>query len=220
MLVDEIINQVIQAVPCCSAWIIPIETLNVREREFFQKTAYGFKTAIVLGHHITENSEWKWRLLEDHSEFCNADFHTMSICYKLEKEIKRYGFKTMVVPYPGESGLNFKFVAAAAGAGEIGTSALLLHPSWGPWIHLRILATNADTIARPISRISVCSRCGKCIAFCPASAIRNDCFNGLACRGHRTTKGEYIPSGLENELKYCTICADVCPIGRKPKGCG
>ncbi len=218
MIIDEMINQVIQQVPCCSVWTIPIESLNVREKEFFHRNAPGFKTAIILGHHILKRSEWKWQLQENHSEFCNADFHTMSVCEQLKKEIEKYGFQTMVVPYPGESGLKFRFAAEAAGAGEIGTSAFLLHPTWGPWIHLRALATEADTIVRPISRLSVCIRCGKCVASCPASAIRNDTFSGLTCRGYRMAKGEYIPSGPENELKYCMVCADVCPIGSKPEG--
>lgn len=51
--------------------------------------------------------------------------------------------------YPGESGLQFRFVAEAAGLGRVGTNAFLFHPAWGPWVHLRVMATTAELEVRP-----------------------------------------------------------------------
>jgi epoxyqueuosine reductase QueG len=113
-------------------------------------------------------------------------------------------------------------VAQAAGAGEIGTSAFLLHPVWGPWIHLRILATAAPSRDRREGSVSkaVCTACGTCVSACPAGAIREESFDGLACRRYRQEKGEYVPVGPDRELHYCTLCADVCPVGRRPGQAG
>ena len=120
-------------------------------------------------------------------------------------------------PYPGESGVQFRSVAQSAGAGRIGINVFLLHPFWGPWIHLSVLATDAPSRNRPVCHAPVCNSCGACITECPAGAIRQDSFDGLLCRRYRKEKGEYLPVGRERELRYCTICADICPIGRKPQ---
>jgi epoxyqueuosine reductase QueG len=117
-----------------------------------------------------------------------------------------------------ESGLQFRFVAQTAGAGTIGTNAFLLHPEWGPWIHLRVLATEGPAGSKRGGDCApVCNACGACVSACPAGAIQDALFDGLLCRRHRKTKGEYMPFGPQRKLRYCTICAQCCPIGEKPK---
>jgi len=213
---EDIINRVIQQHSCCKVWTVPLSSLDMREKKFFDEIAPTSKTAIILGHHIVTKAEWTWYIKEDGSEHCSADDHTANVCEQLKHALEKYGFRTQVVSYPGESGLQFRFVAQAAGAGEIGINAFLLHPEWGPWIHLRVLATDATSIVKIISHARVCNACGICISECPSGAIQHDSFDGLRCRSYRKAKGEYVPFGLERELRYCTICADVCPIGQKP----
>jgi epoxyqueuosine reductase len=214
--VEDIIKKVIQRHPCCEIWTIPFSLLEIQEKEFFNEFSSTFETAIVLGHHIVTKDEWKWFTDENDQEYCNADSHTKNVCEQLNKELEIYGFQTKIVPYPGESGLRFRFVAQAAGAGEIGINAFLLHPEWGPWIHLRILITNASSMIISILHKQVCNACNICIFECPSDAIQVNSFDGLLCRNYRKAKGEYVPYGPERELKYCTNCADVCPIGQKP----
>ena len=125
-------------------------------------------------------------------------------------------FPTKIVPYPGQSGLQFRFVAQSAGAGEIAKNAFLLHQQWGPCIHLRVLATQAPTKNRPRRVISVCNDCGACVSACPAGAIQDNIFDGLKCRQFRKARGEYNPIEPEHEPRYCEICADMCPIGPRP----
>lgn len=207
----------IQQHPCCAAWTIAISSLAVRERRFFDEFAPSSKTALVLGHHVVKKEEWRWFAQENGSEHCVADDHTKNVCEQLKHVLEARGFRTEIVPYPGESGLQFRFVAQAAGAGEIGMNAFLLHPKWGPWIHLRILATQAPSKVKSISLTPVCNACGACVSACPAGAIQHNSFDGLLCRRYRKAKGEYVPFGPKQELRYCTICADVCPIGQKPQ---
>ena len=174
------------------------------------------KTAVVVGHHVATKEEWKWYVSANGREHCAADDHTRNLCLQLKEALIKQGFPTEVVPYPGESGLQFRFVAQSAGAGEIAKNAFLLHPQWGPWIHLRVLATQAPTKNKPRRVISVCNDCGACVSACPAGAIEDNTFDGLRCRRFRKARGEYNPIGPKHELRYCEICADICPIGPKP----
>jgi epoxyqueuosine reductase len=174
------------------------------------------KTAVVVGHHVTTREEWNWYVSASRGKHCTADDHARKVCLQLKETLISRGFPTEVVPHPGESGLQFRFVAQSTGAGEIAKNAFLLHPQWGPWIHLRVLAKQAPTKNKPRPVISVCNNCGACVSACPAGAIEDDTFNGLTCRQFRKARGEYHPVGPKHELKYCEICADICPIGSKP----
>jgi len=217
ILAEDIINPVIRKYPCCEAWAIPILSLDMWEREFFSRFSPASRTAIVLGYHIVIKDEWRWFVKGDGLQHCDADDCSKKICKEISHALGIHGFKTDIVPYPGESGIQFRSVAQSAGAGEIGTNAFLLHPLWGPWIQLSLLATDACSKDTPISHSSICLRCGDCVLACPAGAIREDSFDGFLCRRFRAEKGEYIPLGPDNELRYCTLCADACRIGQKPQ---
>jgi epoxyqueuosine reductase len=214
---EDIIHTVIRKYPCCAIWAIPISSLDTREREFFPRFSPASRTAIVLGYHIVTKYEWTWFEKEDRLHHCDADDRSKKICKEIANALGVHGFRTDIVPYPGESGIQFRSVAQAAGAGVIGTNVFLLHPLWGPWIQLSVLATDAPSQDKPVSHRPVCTRCGECVSACPAGAIRQDSFDGLLCRSYRTEKGEYIPFGPEKEFRYCTTCADVCPVGQKPR---
>jgi epoxyqueuosine reductase QueG len=198
-------------------WTVPITLLKRRERDFFSAFSPEARTAVVLGHHIVTRDEWTWYLNEDGLEHSDADDQVKNTGDRIREALANHGFRADIVPYPGESGLQFRSVAEAAGVGRIGINKFLLHPAWGPWIHLRVLATDAPSRGRRICHPPVCDACGACITACPAGAIQEDSFDGLGCRRYRTEKGEYIPSGPDKELRYCTICADVCPVGQNPR---
>lgn len=217
ILAEDLIQPVLRRNQCCSVWTIRVSSLPPREKVFFARFLPEARTAVVLGHHITTNDEWKWYVDDDGSEHCSADDHAAEVCGQIKDALGVQGYQAWIVTYPGESGLPFRAVAEAAGAGRIGTNAFLLHPLWGPWVQLRVLATDAPSCYKPICRDPVCTRCGECISACPAGAIKEDSFDGLQCRRYRAERGEYVPSGPERELRYCLICADVCPIGKKPE---
>jgi epoxyqueuosine reductase QueG len=214
----NIVKAIFKPLACCEVWTVSVKDLDRREAEFFGDFMPKARTAVVLGHHVVTEEEWQWYAAENGEERCAADDHARGVCEGMQEALKARGFATEVVPYPRESGLQFRFVAQAAGAGAIGTNAFLLHPEWGPWIHLRVLATGAPVATRRMGAcVQVCNACGSCVSACPAGAIQETRFDGILCRSHRQTKGEYMSFGPRRELRYCTICAQCCPIGEKPK---
>ena len=51
----------------------------------------------------------------------------------------------------------------------------LLHPEWGPWIHLQVIATEASFEATPpIINYSICTECQNRVIACPAKAITDE----------------------------------------------
>jgi epoxyqueuosine reductase QueG len=215
---ENIVKAIVEPLTCCDVWTVSVKDLDHREAEFFQGFMPIARTAIVLGHHVVTEAEWQWYAAENGGERCAADDHAKEVSEGLQQVLEAHGFSTEVVPYPRESGLQFRFVAQAAGAGTIGTNAFLLHPAWGPWMHLRVLATEASTRTKRLGDCAqVCNDCGACVSACPAGAIQDTRFDGLLCRSHRQAKGEYVPVGPQRELRWCTICAQCCPIGAKPQ---
>ena len=212
MYAEDLLHTVLSHHPCCRAWAVPISSLDLREKAYFDAFASDCETAIVLGHHVTTMAEWTWYARGEDGECCAADDHTQAVCEELTRIFSQNGYRSRIVPYPGKSGLRFRDMARAAGTGEIGINAFLLHPEWGPWIHLRVLATNAPVRTTPVPIGRVCIDCDACISACPAGAIGWDFFDGLKCRNYREGRGEYAPVGPERVFEYCTVCADVCPV--------
>jgi epoxyqueuosine reductase len=215
---ENIVKAVTKPLACCEVWTVSVGDLDRREAAFFRGFMPMARTAVVLGHHVVTEEEWQWYATEIGGERCAADDHAKEVCKALQQVLMAHGFSTEVVPYPGESGLQFRFVAQAASAGAIGMNAFLLHPAWGPWIHLRVLATEAPVGKKRVGECpQVCNACEACVSACPAGAIQDAMFDGLLCRSHRRAKGEYVPVGPQRELRWCTSCAQCCPIGDKPK---
>ena len=216
----DIFKRLSKEYSCCQFASVPVHSLFNREKEFFRLFMPNAVSAIVVSHHVSTIKEWTWYQPLEECERCDADDHTFEVCVKIIDALERYGFQTKIVPYSGESGLQFRYVAQSAGVGQIGKNAFLLHPEWGPWVHLRILATTAPTKKNPLlaqTPQDVCGDCTRCIESCPARAFMHG-FNGLICKKYREEKGEYIPIGAGRVYQWCKICAVVCPLGKKPKG--
>lgn len=215
--IEETILSTMHKRPCCTFGAVSTQDLPDWEKSFFTEFMRFARTALVVGHHVTTEEEWTWYGTDDGGERCDADDHTKEVCLVLKHQLMQYGFQTDVVKYPGESGLQFRYVAQATGLGRIGKNAFLLHREWGPWIHLRVLATAASlNVYANSAGDQPCHDCGLCVSACPAGAIRDEYFEGLACWAFRKAKGEYVPVGPKREYRYCKACADVCPTGEKP----
>jgi epoxyqueuosine reductase QueG len=204
--------------PCCTLTTVRILDLLEQERSFFASFMPRAHTAITLGHHVTTEEEWTWYATTAGGEHCAADDHAKDFCEAIKLELIKIGHQAELVSYPGESGLQFRYVAQASGLGVIGTNAFLFHPTWGPWIHLRVVATTAVLDIHPnVSGNQLCNQCALCISECPAGAISRDAFDGLLCRSYRRARGEYEPFGLRGEFRYCKRCVWVCPLGQQPQ---
>lgn len=216
MIINETVHRIIEPWPCCSLASVPIAGLAERERQFFTSFMPEAVTSIVLGHHIVTEEEWTWYSIGDRGERCDADDHLRHVCEAIRNELENQGHDAKLVKYPGESGLQFRFVAEAADLGRIGTNAFLFHPAWGPWVHLRVMATTAEfDLNAKLSGDQLCDECGLCISECPAQAISEKSFQGLQCRSYRKARGEYDPHGPDGLLPYCKRCVWICPKGKQ-----
>ncbi len=208
----------LDAWPCCTFATVRIPDLPEWERSFFADFMPAACTAIVLGHHVTTEEEWTWYATEAGGEHCAADDHARGLCEMIKAELIQSGHETEIVKYPETSGLQFRHVAQVAGLGAIGMNAFLFHPMWGPWIHLRVVATTAKLDIHPkITGDQICNQCTLCITECPAGAISDGAFSGMQCRSYRKAQGEYEPYGPRGELRYCLQCVWVCPLGQRPQ---
>ena len=217
MTIKEKVLQILESSTCCNLATVPVAGLQERERVFLASFMPKVVTAIALAHHIVTEEEWTWYAPGNSLERCAADDHLRDVCQEIKKELEKRGYETEIVKYPLESGLQFRFVAEAAGLGKIGNNAFLFHPVWGPWVHLRVMGTTANLDLQPeVSGDQFCDECGLCISECPAQAISENSFQGLQCRSYRKARGEYDPQGANGLLPYCKRCILVCPKGDLP----
>ncbi|MFP4020081.1 MAG: 4Fe-4S binding protein [bacterium] len=206
------LNEIQELTPeCCNTAAIDLNTFDQNEKKSLKKFLPDAKSVIVLGHHIKNSREWIWTQLESEHEnsTCIADLHTKDILKNIKNYINSKGHNSKLIPYPGISGVRFKKLAEKTEMGEIGDNFLFLHNQWGPWVHLRVLLTEASINSNQIdSAAEVCIHCGKCIEACPANAITKNGFNSQKCRERHDDL---------NSSHSCEICARICPIGESPK---
>jgi len=115
-------------------------------------------------------------------------------------------------------------LAARAGLGFIGKNHMLINPELGPQILLGEIITDLELEADKQIADS-CAGCDKCIAACPAGALRNDGrFDANKCVSYLTIeyKGK-IPAELADKigdrLFGCDECTRVCPFSANGPVC-
>lgn len=175
------------------------------------------RTIIAIGHHVQTSLEWVWFpfAAEPRGTTCAADLHSKAVAESVLRQLESEGHKGFVLPYPGRCGISFKRLAAATGMGEMGDSFLFVHRQWGPWVHLRLLLTDAEVLDAQPASTTVCRHCGACIDACPGKALSPGRHDLEACgrfiqamRDTTTVKAGYTPK--------CEVCARVCPAGQAP----
>lgn len=202
---------------CCRIGFASIHAYTGTEKEQLLEVLPSTNSVIVIAHHIQDSLEWKWLKFQAArgGETCPADIHCLSIAERIEHYLDSLGYRTSIIPYPGISGPMFKTIAIKSGLGKLGDNFLFMNDTWGPWIHLRVLITDAKIEYTPLNLESGCNHCGHCIEACPAGAISAKHFNGISCR-------EYIREfdRVECDGSYlfeCEQCMRVCPIGKQPR---
>ena len=196
---------------CCTVAKIEINECYRKEKRALEEFAPSVKSIIVLGHHIINAREWIWTHMKSERGNCTciADLHTKDIIKKIKNYVEDEGYNSKIIPYPEVSGVRFKKLAAKTHMGEIGDNFLFLHKDWGPWIHLRVLLTDAKISSKQENSMDeVCIHCGKCIEACPANAISQNGFDSQKCRERQEEL---------NNAHSCEICARICPLGETPE---
>jgi epoxyqueuosine reductase QueG len=153
-------------------------------------------TALYLHHYRQLN------FFLDRAAFCLAVF------------IRNQGFKALpvaasqIVDWKNQRAhLSHKKVGRLAGLGWIGRNNLLVNPEYGS--QFRLVTVLTDMPLEPDQALDRdCGGCFKCLASCPAAAIRSDReeFDHLAC--FEKLK-EFRRSGIVGQF-ICGVCVKAC----------
>lgn len=107
-----------------------------------------------------------------------------------------------------------------AGLGFLGRNGCLIHPTYGSYFHLAVVATDlALTPDEPLAHPG-CGDCRRCIKACPSGALGSDGqVDCRLCLSYHTieNKGELPPAvaaRLGRRLIGCDQCQRVCPYNR------
>ncbi len=212
---DELQEKILP--PCCNLSAAAVETYPAEGRSLIRNFLPDTRTVLVLGHHIRASLEWAWFPFpaERGGNTCAADLHAKSMIEAIERQLLLSGHKSAILPYPNDCGISFKRLAAQTGMGELGDSFLFLHPTWGPWAHLRVLLTDALVADGKWERKEICTHCGRCMEACPGKALSVGNHDQQGCgRCQQELRGRLmIKAGYRHK---CEVCARVCPVGEAP----
>jgi epoxyqueuosine reductase QueG len=149
------------------------------------------------------------------------------------RAVEKAGYQAWAVPSSSRTDtvnirgdFQHKTAATRAGLGWVGKNCQLLTRPWGPWVRLGTVLTDAPfEPARPVEK-SLCGKCTRCIAACPAGALqggswnpgveRHLILNARACDDYKKAHFFQFHGGHN-----CGICTQACPVGQKilrPKG--
>ncbi|GEM_PF-1028872 len=206
--------------PCCEIVFASVESYPEDGRAKIAELMPDARTVAVLGHHVEASLEWVWypSKSERGGITCGADLHAKAAIENISKVLESNGCRTLVLPYPKSCGISFKRLAAGTDMGEMGYSFLFLHREWGPWVHLRVLLTDADiTETRALEAADICLHCESCIEACPGQCLSIGHHDRAACR--RCQQAESDRLGIRGTYIYeCEVCARACPVGDQPLG--
>lgn len=142
-----------------------------------------------------------------------------AVIHHLEKE----GYKAV----PRYS-VSVKRSAQLAGLGNFGKNALIVNPTYGPWIRFAVVLTNAEMKADKPFDQDLCGDCEVCIRACPVGVLtpyRVDdarCLVGVHISGREISRyGEELkifePSFTENSHLMCMECQKACKYGKEKR---
>ena len=162
---------------------------------------------------------------------CHIETRLENIQRKVTRALKQSGHRFFPIP-PNSHKPNRRFAsrlytlfphktaATCAGLGWVGKSGLLINKEYGPHLTWATILTNAPLLIDKPMTFSHCSRCVRCVDYCPPKAIHGinwhreqgnmPFINLTACaeqlQKNRKTLGQAV----------CGLCVLVCPFGPVP----
>ncbi len=209
---DELGKEILP--PCCNLSAAAVDTYSPEGISLIRRYLPDARTVLVLGHHIKASLEWAWFpfAAERGGNTCAADLHAKSMIEAVERQLRFNGHKCVILPYPDACGISFKRLAAQTAMGELGESFLFLHHTWGPWVHLRILLTDARVSDGKSELKEICTHCRRCIEGCPGKALSVGNHDQEACQRCQQELRDSLMIKAEYRYK-CEACARACPSG-------
>jgi len=205
----------IDAVP--SHWVGWTVNSDTKKSEHYMKDA---KSVIVLGYHAWDDVHEIALLGREDIEY--TAYQRMRLyARRVLRFIKDHGYEGVIYPEL----LSQKRMAQLAGLGCFGKNSLIINPTYGAWIRLQSILTNAELVYNEPFKEDLCGECDKCIQACPVDALTpykvdpDRCIVGMYYPHRSVLQGvehefeEYMPKLTENSRLMCTECQKACPIG-------
>jgi epoxyqueuosine reductase len=190
----------------------PLATYDLDE-DLVGKLPFGIAIGVRLADAVLEAIENHPTLLYLH-HYRQANYRLDRIAFDMTALIQRAGGNAIpiaasqIVDWEGQRGhLSHKALAHAAGLGWRGRNNLLVTPAFGARVRLVSILTDLPMlIDSPLD--SSCDQCRRCIATCPAGAIKEKveefdhlvCFEKLKEFRNTYNVGQYI----------CGVCVKAC----------
>jgi epoxyqueuosine reductase QueG len=135
------------------------------------------------------------------------------------QHLGRRGFKAVTF-----SSVSHKRLAQLAGFGNYGKNALIINPTYGPWLRLAVVLTNAAMKHDEPFEQDLCGDCEECVKACPVNALEpykvddTRCLVGVHIAGkdvesYREVFERYEPSFTRNSHLMCMECQKACEFG-------
>ena len=129
------------------------------------------------------------------------------------------------------SRIPLKTAAVRCGLGSQGKNTLLITPQFGPRVKLISVLTTAQLDADEPFKENLCGKCEKCVIACPTKALEPYKLKITRCMTYsaespcspdvpedvRNLERQYVQKPTPRSYMECTICADICPIGKSRK---
>ncbi|MEI6424824.1 MAG: shikimate kinase, partial [Lentisphaerota bacterium] len=150
---------------CCRIGFASIEDYKAAEKKQLLAKLPSTKTVIVIAHNVQDSLEWTWLKFKAArtGETSPADIHCLSIAESVLHRLESNGNQSTILPYPGICGPMFKTIAVPTGLGMLGDNFLFMNHDWGPWMHLRVIITDAVVEFTTHQIDNPCTHCGKCV---------------------------------------------------------
>lgn len=211
-------------------WISDVIDLKSPEEEL-----PGTKSAIILTFHSwdrafymqidsSKRTEHSINLEDDPEGYYVSYMVSRAKAGPLVSHLMKKGFEAKL-----STRIPMKTTAVMAGIGPQGKNTLLIHPKYGPRLGLMSILTDAELELDAPYVGDLCGDCTRCIDACPPKALRPYGITINRCLGYasenpentdvpqdvRELEDKLIVRPTKNSYIECSICADVCPIGRE-----
>jgi len=192
-------------------------------REYTKKTTDIMQDAnsiVVIGYNVWDDM-LELAIKKGERWVYPGYFPLTIIALKVTQFLEGKGFKT--VPFFFGS---YKRLAQLAGFGNYGKNALIINQTFGPWIRLAPILTNAEMTTDTPFEKDLCGTCDNCVKACPVNALApykvddTKCLVGVHLSSIGASKYEEALKQFEPALSrhshlMCMECQKACEYGKR-----